>query len=77
MCLDKNICPFLLLMYAFAVKGKRKALCLELTVREQELVLADMRLHIVQASAEQFFSQHEMKKMVRELLWRSKLCKIK
>jgi hypothetical protein len=54
-------------MYAFAVKGKRKALYLELTVKEQELVLADMKLHIVQAPAEQLVSQHEMKKMVREL----------
>ncbi len=49
------------------MKGKRKALFLESTVREQALVLADMKLHIVQASAEQLVSQHEMKKMEREL----------
>ncbi len=49
------------------MKEKRKALCLELTVKEQELVLADMKLHIVHASAEKLVSQHEMKKMVREV----------
>jgi hypothetical protein len=77
MCRDRHRCLSLLLMYAFVVKGKRKALCLELTVKEQELVLADMKLHIVHASAEQLVSQHEMKKWCGSYLWRSKLCKIK
>jgi hypothetical protein len=52
--------------HVFPAKGKRKALILERTVREQEQVVADMKLHMVQASAEQLVSQHEMKKVMRE-----------
>jgi hypothetical protein len=39
---------------------------LERTVKEQEQVVADMKLHMVQASAEQIVSQHAMKKVMRE-----------
>ncbi len=57
--LFRNLRPPLM-NHVFAAKGKRKALVSERTVREQEQVVADMKLHMVQASAEQ------MKKVMRE-----------
>ncbi len=58
--------PSLLTHTCLCCEGETKGIILERTVKEQEQVVADMKLHMVQASAEQIVSQHALKKVMRD-----------
>ena len=53
-------------LYPHFVKGKRKAVCLEYMVAKQDGLIGDLKDALLQASAEQQVSRHEMNKEVRQ-----------
>jgi hypothetical protein len=52
--------------YPHFVKGKRKAVCLEYMVTKQDGLIVDLKHALLQASAEQQVSRHDMMKEVRQ-----------